>query len=46
MVNVLSRDQESAKAQRIVTTAWQLFSQYSFNDISMTQLAEGAGVAL
>ncbi|MFC6207292.1 TetR/AcrR family transcriptional regulator [Levilactobacillus tongjiangensis] len=45
MVNVLSRDQKSAKAQRIAAAAWQLFSQYSFNDISMTQLAETAGVA-
>ncbi|WP_367295667.1 TetR family transcriptional regulator [Levilactobacillus yonginensis] len=45
MVNVLSRDQKSAKAQQIATAAWQLFSQYSFNDISMTQLAETAGVA-
>ncbi|MGX6428434.1 TetR/AcrR family transcriptional regulator [Levilactobacillus yonginensis] len=45
MVNVLSRDQKSAKAQRIATAAWQLFSQYSFSDISMTKLAEAAGVA-
>lgn len=45
MANVRTTDEKNAKAQRIASAAWQLFSQHAFSDISMAMIAQQAGVA-